>query len=86
MDPTKSYELDNEGNAKVKPVIGWSIGLAYASVVLLQIEYLPEDMSEGSKALLFSLSPQVCLDISEELTKQARLLLQNPLPPGKSPN
>jgi hypothetical protein len=36
----------------------------YASVVLLQIEYLPDDMSEARKVLLFSLAPQICLDLA----------------------
>jgi hypothetical protein len=78
-------ETDGKGNVILKPVTGWAVGHLGEVAALLKIDYSNAETDTASRSIQFSLTPQVCLRIAEALTKQAQLLLQDKLPPGKSP-
>ncbi len=82
------FETDNVGNLILKPVTGWAVTHAAEIAVLLRIEYLdsPADTEKDSKAMQFALTPPQALELAEKLTKRARRLLDDKLPPGKAPN
>jgi len=82
------FEKDSEGNVILKPVIGWKTAPVAEVAVLLQMQYAdtPADIETGGKSVQFVLKPQACLDLAATLTRQAKRLLEDRLPPGESPN
>jgi hypothetical protein len=86
---TIPFETDGEGNVITKPVTGWNVMPAAGIAVLLQIQYADNqlDIEKGmSKAFQFFLMPQECLELAVALTRQAKRLLEETLPPGQVPN
>jgi hypothetical protein len=82
-------ETDEKGNVMLKPVTGWTTGPVAQIAVLLAIEYVetPEELETGGrKSIQFVLTPPQCLELAEVLARQAKRLLGDSLPPGKSPN
>jgi hypothetical protein len=85
----RPLNLDKQGNIVTKPVAGWQFHAVAESSVLLAIEYLdsPEQMRtmEG-EMIQFVLTPPQCLELAEALTRSAKRILDEPMPPDFRPN
>lgn len=78
-------ETDDEGKIIMKPMTGWTTVPVANTAVLLAIRYADtqEELERGdSRSLQLGILPAQCLDLAEALTKLARKLLDDPLPPG----
>jgi hypothetical protein len=83
MPTSHPFETDEDGNIITNPVTGW-VSTTFAEMsVLLAIRYAPtpEALESGdSKSIQFVMTPQQCLELSERLTKLAKIVLGQALP------
>jgi hypothetical protein len=80
---SNEFELDEKGNVKLQPVIGWTTAPVADMLVLLVLQYLDRLGEVGTqKAVQLILRPQQCLELAEVLTRQAKRVLEPA--PGKS--
>jgi len=80
MDAPSNLELDEHGNIITKPVTGWTTAVLVGSAVLLAIQYAntPEELESGqSHQIQLVLQPQLCLELAENMTKQAKRILES---------
>lgn len=77
------FETDQDGNIITNPVTGW-VSTTFAGMgVILAVRYAPtpEALESGeSKSIQFVMTPQQCLELSERLTKLAKIVLGRPIP------
>jgi hypothetical protein len=81
MPIESNFETDTDGNIITNPVTGWTMASFAGMGVILAIQYAetPLALERGeSKSIQFALTPQVCLELAEKLTKLARHLLDQP--------
>ena len=77
------FETDEDGNIITNPVTGW-VSASFAGMgVVLAIHYAETLIaleSGENKSIQFALTPQLCLELAERLTKLAKHLLDQPAP------
>jgi len=75
---------DASSNIKLKPIIGWEIGVVAGISLLLAIQYAesPQDFQTGGKSVRFVLTPEQALLLAEKLQKAGKSLLEPP-PAGR---
>jgi hypothetical protein len=74
------FETDAAGMIITRPVLGWVTCPVEEMAVILLLRYSesPQDIDSGGRSLQAVLTPQQCLELAEELTKQARRILAAP--------
>ncbi len=79
-----TIEKDAQGMVVTRPVLGWTTAAVAGTAVLLQIQYAekPADIGTGGLSLQVVLNPHKALELAETLTKQARRIVDAPIPPG----
>ena len=76
-------EMDEQGNLVMRPVLGW-ISIRVEGMLFWRVRY-SETPNIPSKRIQLVLTPQAALHLSEELTRQARRIIDAP-PPEQSQN
>ena len=71
------FELDDNGNIRMRPVTAWTTHLIAGIAALLRIEYVesPEEFEERHKVLQLALTAQQCLELAESLSNTGKQLL-----------
>ncbi len=79
-----TLEINPDGTISTRPVLGWTTAAIAGTTVFLQIQYAekPADIATGGLSLQVVLTPQQALELAETLTKQARRIVDAPIPPG----
>jgi hypothetical protein len=74
------FETDAAGMIVTRPILGWATCPVQGMAVILLLRYSenPQDIDSGGRSLQTVLTPQQCLDLSNELTTQARRILAAP--------
>jgi hypothetical protein len=73
-------QKDGTGNVITYPVTGWLINPAAQIFVLATIQYAqtPQELETGvRRQIQFALTPQLALDLAEELKRTARSVLES---------
>jgi hypothetical protein len=75
----EGLELDAAGNIILKPVIGWTTGVAEIAVILA-VRYADDlaSLETGGKQVQLLLTPPQALELSEKLTTLANKILNAP--------
>lgn len=78
----EQLETDADGMLITRPVLGWVTMPVMGMSVLLRLQYAetPAELETGGRRLQVLLTPQACLHLADELTKQARQILDAPKP------
>jgi hypothetical protein len=82
-EKVNSFETDGQGDIILNPVTGWTMAPVAEIAVLLAIEYVPnpDGLETGERrSIQFVLTPPKCLELAEELSRQAKRLLES-IPP-----
>ena len=85
MEPKNKFPTDKDGIVPIRPIAGYDVRSIGELLVLFRFDFpdTPEDLlRERYLSLGFSLTPPQALEIAEVLTRVAKKLLNQPLPPG----
>jgi hypothetical protein len=82
---THTFQTDGKGNIIIRPVVGWTTHKLAEVAILLSVQYVEteEGLHTGySQTIQLGLTPALCLDLAESLTKAAKGILDESTPPG----
>lgn len=87
MAETPPFDIGPDGNIITQPLMGYRVTSVMNSVILARLEYTetPDQLKRGErKAIQIVATPQEVLALAEELTKQAKRILAQPVPKEKN--
>ena len=73
------FEVDENGDLILKPLIGWKVAPIVESAVLLAVQYADSaaELETGGRSLQLALTPLQSLELAEGLTREVRRILAN---------
>jgi len=87
MSNSHGFDLRPDGTIIAQPLVGYSMASAAGTTVLARLEYI--DVKDGREirgSVQLALTPQAAMQVADTLTKQARQILDAPVPGPKERN